>query len=242
MSRYGMNCMTEQDNKISGYDRYGLQMYGIKDNQELLTRECSAMIVSTIPIVYRYHYSHITVSWFDHARDLMNLINQHQRDIPHPIVGIGHSMGGTQLWVTITDTGTLEESSNWRKGAISTLAPAAPGLVSTYWPDHPNTKPKHFSSRSFYKEAGCLAINRRCYYKIQEEQILPVLGSSCSWPLDWAWTSRYPNRASFKRRGFNFRSASYSHDFEAPRALQFRQTLIPSKRLGVIQRPRYRTE
>ncbi|RYC91743.1 hypothetical protein BFJ63_vAg5475 [Fusarium oxysporum f. sp. narcissi] len=55
------------------------------------------MIVSTIPIVYRYHYSHITVSWFDHARDLMNLINQHQRDIPHPIVGIGHSMGGTQL-------------------------------------------------------------------------------------------------------------------------------------------------
>ncbi|KAF5599267.1 host-specific AK-toxin Akt2 [Fusarium pseudoanthophilum] len=37
------------------------------------------------------------LSWFDHARDLMNLINQHQRDIPHPIVGIGHSMGGTQL-------------------------------------------------------------------------------------------------------------------------------------------------
>ncbi|KAF4503529.1 host-specific AK-toxin Akt2 [Fusarium agapanthi] len=37
------------------------------------------------------------LSWFDHARDLMNLINQHQRDIRHPIVGIGHSMGGTQL-------------------------------------------------------------------------------------------------------------------------------------------------
>ncbi|KLO85796.1 host-specific AK-toxin Akt2 [Fusarium fujikuroi] len=37
------------------------------------------------------------LSWFDHARDLMTLINQHQRDIPHPIVGIGHSMGGTQL-------------------------------------------------------------------------------------------------------------------------------------------------
>ncbi|KAF5653143.1 host-specific AK-toxin Akt2 [Fusarium sp. NRRL 25303] len=37
------------------------------------------------------------LSWFDHARDLMNLINQHQRDIPHPIIGIGHSMGGTQL-------------------------------------------------------------------------------------------------------------------------------------------------
>ncbi|KAL6890051.1 Alpha/beta hydrolase fold-1 [Trichoderma evansii] len=36
-------------------------------------------------------------SWADHARDLMNLINQKQDSIPHPIVGIGHSMGGTQL-------------------------------------------------------------------------------------------------------------------------------------------------
>ncbi|KAG5789448.1 hypothetical protein H9Q69_011488 [Fusarium xylarioides] len=85
-------------------------MYGIKVNQELLTREFLATIV---------------ISWFDHARDLMNLINQHQRDIAHPIVGIGHSMGGTQL-------------------------------------------------RSFYKEAGYLALKRRCCCKVQEEQILDL--------------------------------------------------------------------
>ncbi|SPJ72578.1 related to host-specific AK-toxin Akt2 [Fusarium torulosum] len=36
-------------------------------------------------------------SWYDHARDLMYLINQNQRDMPHPIVGVGHSMGGSQL-------------------------------------------------------------------------------------------------------------------------------------------------
>ncbi|KAJ3543092.1 hypothetical protein NM208_g3754 [Fusarium decemcellulare] len=36
-------------------------------------------------------------SWSDHARDLMSLINQKQDSMPHPIVGIGHSMGGTQL-------------------------------------------------------------------------------------------------------------------------------------------------
>ncbi|KAF4344099.1 host-specific ak-toxin akt2 [Fusarium beomiforme] len=36
-------------------------------------------------------------SFFDHARDLMYLINKHQQDIPHPIVGVGHSMGGSQL-------------------------------------------------------------------------------------------------------------------------------------------------
>lgn len=36
-------------------------------------------------------------SWFDHARDLMNLINAKFDDIRHPIIGIGHSMGATQL-------------------------------------------------------------------------------------------------------------------------------------------------
>ncbi|KAK4233047.1 peroxisomal membrane protein LPX1 [Achaetomium macrosporum] len=36
-------------------------------------------------------------SWWDHSRDLMNLINQKQDEMPHPLVGIGHSMGGAQL-------------------------------------------------------------------------------------------------------------------------------------------------
>ncbi|KAJ3499385.1 hypothetical protein NLG97_g380 [Lecanicillium saksenae] len=33
----------------------------------------------------------------DHARDLMALVNQLHGSMPHPIVGIGHSMGATQL-------------------------------------------------------------------------------------------------------------------------------------------------
>ncbi|KAM5344212.1 hypothetical protein ACJ41O_012749 [Fusarium nematophilum] len=36
-------------------------------------------------------------SWSDHARDLMALINEKADDMPQPIIGIGHSMGGTQL-------------------------------------------------------------------------------------------------------------------------------------------------
>ncbi|KAL4914424.1 Alpha/beta hydrolase family-domain-containing protein [Aspergillus aurantiobrunneus] len=35
--------------------------------------------------------------WHDHARDLLSLINRFQDQIPQPIVGIGHSMGGMQL-------------------------------------------------------------------------------------------------------------------------------------------------
>jgi alpha-beta hydrolase superfamily lysophospholipase len=40
---------------------------------------------------------HYAASWWDHSRDLMNLINQKQDEMPHPLVGIGHSMGGAQL-------------------------------------------------------------------------------------------------------------------------------------------------
>lgn len=36
-------------------------------------------------------------SWWDHGRDLMNVINQFQDEIPHPIIAVGHSMGATQL-------------------------------------------------------------------------------------------------------------------------------------------------
>ena len=36
-------------------------------------------------------------SWYDHPRDLFNLVNYFRRDFVLPIVGIGHSMGGSQL-------------------------------------------------------------------------------------------------------------------------------------------------
>lgn len=39
-------------------------------------------------------------SWWDHARDLLNLINVKQDEMPHPLVGIGHSFGATQLYVS----------------------------------------------------------------------------------------------------------------------------------------------
>ncbi|KAL3264411.1 hypothetical protein ABHI18_000819 [Aspergillus niger] len=35
--------------------------------------------------------------WLDHGRDLLFMINQFQDQVPQPLVGIGHSMGGMQL-------------------------------------------------------------------------------------------------------------------------------------------------
>ncbi|PLB51384.1 putative toxin biosynthesis protein [Aspergillus steynii IBT 23096] len=36
-------------------------------------------------------------SWFDHPRDLLHLVNLKHAEMPQPIVGIGHSMGGAHL-------------------------------------------------------------------------------------------------------------------------------------------------
>ncbi|KAJ5149705.1 hypothetical protein N7448_001283 [Penicillium atrosanguineum] len=36
-------------------------------------------------------------SWFDHPRDLLHLLNVKRAEMPRPIIGIGHSMGGAHL-------------------------------------------------------------------------------------------------------------------------------------------------
>ncbi|KAI9932915.1 hypothetical protein ASPWEDRAFT_102265 [Aspergillus wentii DTO 134E9] len=36
-------------------------------------------------------------SWFDHPRDLLHMINLKRKEMPRPIVGVGHSMGGAHL-------------------------------------------------------------------------------------------------------------------------------------------------
>ncbi|RDA95618.1 hypothetical protein CP533_1091 [Ophiocordyceps camponoti-saundersi (nom. inval.)] len=36
-------------------------------------------------------------SWADHARDLLHMINHFRNEMPRPLIGIGHSCGGSQL-------------------------------------------------------------------------------------------------------------------------------------------------
>ena len=38
-------------------------------------------------------------SWSDHPRDLLHLINLKRKEMPRPLIGIGHSMGGNHLSV-----------------------------------------------------------------------------------------------------------------------------------------------
>jgi hypothetical protein len=36
-------------------------------------------------------------SWFDHSRDLLQIVNQFRDQIQQPIMGVGHSLGGPHL-------------------------------------------------------------------------------------------------------------------------------------------------
>lgn len=36
-------------------------------------------------------------SWFDHSRDLLHMVNHFRREMPRPLIGLGHSMGGAQI-------------------------------------------------------------------------------------------------------------------------------------------------
>ncbi|PSN72778.1 alpha/beta-hydrolase [Corynespora cassiicola Philippines] len=36
-------------------------------------------------------------AWLDHSRDLLHMVNTFRHEMPRPIVGVGHSMGGCQL-------------------------------------------------------------------------------------------------------------------------------------------------
>ena len=49
------------------------------------------MLVVTMVLMWR------VASWWDHGRDLLYLINQFQDEMPHPIVGVGHSVGASHL-------------------------------------------------------------------------------------------------------------------------------------------------
>jgi hypothetical protein len=60
-----------------------------------------------------------TASAFDHARDLLHLINVQRDEMPRPIVGVAHSMGGTHLFVFVSYhlldhiTGLIFNETEW---------------------------------------------------------------------------------------------------------------------------------
>ncbi|GKZ35834.1 hypothetical protein AbraIFM66950_006632 [Aspergillus brasiliensis] len=62
--------------------------------------------------------------WLDHGRDLLFMINQFQDEIPQPLVGIGHSLGGMQLSVSSNPPTSLPPNSPLFRAHLSLLHPS----------------------------------------------------------------------------------------------------------------------
>lgn len=69
-------------------------------NEGLLGIDCKQsrlLCRNTTPVLHLALAHKIIVSWEDHARDLLHMINMFRKEMPKPLVGIGHSMGATNI-------------------------------------------------------------------------------------------------------------------------------------------------
>lgn len=111
-------------------------------------------------------------SWWDHGRDLMNVINQFQDDIPHPIIGIGHSMGATQLTHLALMHPRLLDALVSIDPVIQIENPSRPyALASTYrrdlWPSRDEAVRK-FASSKFYQKWDPRVLEKWLEYGIRD--------------------------------------------------------------------------
>src|SRR5436309_9378680 len=97
MSHCGMNCLADQAEMAFEFEIYGSLMCLTKAKVGCSMKTGRVMTVSTqLPAIQR-HIANDAASWFDHPRDLLHMINLFRTQMPRPLVGIGHSMGGCQL-------------------------------------------------------------------------------------------------------------------------------------------------
>ncbi|CAG9989351.1 unnamed protein product [Clonostachys byssicola] len=111
-------------------------------------------------------------SWSDHSRDLMHLINQNQASMPHPIVGIGHSMGGTQLSLLALNHPRLLRSLvlldpviQERNGSISPAKASTPRR--DIWPSR-QTAAARFKGGKFFQTWDPRVLDRWIEYGLRQ--------------------------------------------------------------------------
>lgn len=111
-------------------------------------------------------------NWFDHSRDLLFLINMHQKDMPQPLVGIGHSVGGAQLAQLALMHPRLLQALVLVDPVIQTENPAKSFIVpSTYrrdlWPSREVAMEK-FGASNFYQAWDKRVLEKWVEYGLQE--------------------------------------------------------------------------
>ncbi|KAJ2904678.1 Abhydrolase domain-containing protein [Zalerion maritima] len=120
-------------------------------------------------------------SWFDHARDLLHMVNHFRASMPRPIVGVGHSFGGNILVNVSLMHPRLMHSLVLLDPVISRFAstptgPEASPAASSYgrrdiWPSREEAV-KSFKKSKFYGSWDHRVLNAWCNFGVKETPTL----------------------------------------------------------------------
>lgn len=116
-------------------------------------------------------------SWFDHSRDLLHLVNMKRDQMPQPIIGMGHSMGGAQLCnlafihPRLFRTLVLIDPVIQRYASVPEHVGPQPARLSTFrrdvWPSR-EAAAKSFEASKFYQTWDKRVLDRWIKYGLRD--------------------------------------------------------------------------
>ena len=116
-------------------------------------------------------------AWFDHSRDLLHLINLKRDQMPQPIIGMGHSMGGAQLanlsfmHPRLFRTLVLIDPVIQRHASVPEDVGPSPARLSTFrrdvWPSR-EAAAKSFQASKFYQAWDPRVLDRWIKYGLRD--------------------------------------------------------------------------
>ncbi|KAF2856286.1 toxin biosynthesis protein-like protein [Plenodomus tracheiphilus IPT5] len=114
-------------------------------------------------------------AWLDHSRDLLHMVNLFRAQMPRPIIGIGHSMGGCQLanlsllhprlFETLILIDPVIQSKMSMTGNIGPAA--ASSRRRERWPSRPDAL-KSFQKSKFYQAWDTRVLDRWVQYGLRD--------------------------------------------------------------------------
>lgn len=98
-------------------------------------------------------------NWIDHSRDLLHMVNHFRKEMPRPLIGVGHSMGGAQITYLALLHPRLLHSVVLMESVMRSIDTAEPGLgpalASTFrrdiWPSR-DAAAESIRSNKFYAD------------------------------------------------------------------------------------------
>jgi pimeloyl-ACP methyl ester carboxylesterase len=126
----------------------------------------------------------LVAAWLDHSRDLLNMVNLFRDQMPRPIIGVGHSMGGCQLANLALLHPRLFETliliDPVIQGKVSLLGNVSPAAASAKrrdrWPSREEAL-ESFKKSKFYQTWDSRVLDRWVQYGLRDEAVPRCKGS-----------------------------------------------------------------